>query len=478
MRGGLNNENLSIHVRGARAYSRRASFGLRLGAGVIDGSLVLALCFLAHRWLRLPPVPEPYWVAVVIFALGAWWASQRSVLGATLGDLAWKLRSEHKGISEELLAPSRLSASEILGAVSLTLLSTCVCAWSIDQAIFRQPIWAKAETLELDAYLPDMSAGQWGILPFYFSLGAWPKAYGGKPVFYSLPYEKGPPTRFAGHIIARWDEPSTRVTFEGPKTPQAPVSAAPGERTPREKIRQCLLGENHSWSCLKIRDATLMRHLNDMQQRLAGKSGGNVALKMTWKLRWFLVRNPAISPSEQAQGIYLSTEDEGRGEERFVLITENGTHQAVMLDYPHPGSPDAVTARKTFEQAIRSLRASDELAPGRAWVDRQLEGVQLTQAPADTPDAVAKLAEIQSLLIAKVSVQPSVFESYFHLGGTALMLSHLARASTHSGSLAGLELSAVAKPLIQSAYRYAQDIAPGDPRTTQLQGFWLEAQKP
>lgn len=481
----LMNPAAGVHVRGAGHYRRRATFGLRLGAGVVDGALVLAAFFLAHRALRLSPVPEPWWVAACIFLLGAIWSASRALFARTAGDAAWKLRGAAPGLMEPLLRPEKLMPGELAGGVFLTALSIVACAWSIDQAVFRQPIWARAEALGLDAYLPDMASNRWEILPFFFSLGAWPKIYGEKPVFYSLPYEKGPPSRFVGHLTARWEDPGTRVTFEGPKTPQAPVSAQPGERTPREHIRQCLLGEDHSWSCLKIREATLLRHLNDMQERLTGKSGGNTALKMKWRVRWFLVRNAAIAPAEQAQGIYLSAEDEGRGEERYVLITENGTHQAISLDYPNPGSENAKLARQTFEQSIRSLRASDELAPGRAWVERQLTAVKIgallasdaSQAAANS-EAIEKLAETQALLLAEITVQPGMFESYFQLGRTSLLLNRISRSGPNAGHLQGLELAAVAKPMIQSAYRYAQDVAPQDPRTTQLQGFWFESQKP
>jgi hypothetical protein len=336
-----------------------------------------------------------------------------------------------------------------------------------------------------------MAAGDWEVLPFYYSLGAWPRNYGGKPVFYSLPYEKGPPKLFAGHIIARWDSPAVRVTFEGPKTPQA---GSHGERTARAEIRQCLVGAEKSWSCLKIREITLMRPLEEMQKQLAGEAGGNTALKMQWKLRWFVVRNAAIAPADQAQGIYISAQDEahGRGQERYILVTENGTHQAVILDYPLPSAADtpespttraAELARSTFGNAVRSLRAADDLAPGRAWIDRQLQAIQLKgmginmdpNAKSDlNPESVARLSAVQASLLAKISVEPGSFEAYYHLGGTALLLSRYARQAGQGA----LETGAVAKPLIASAYSFAQDLAPKDPRTTQLQGFWLESKKP
>jgi hypothetical protein len=495
----------SAHVRGTGAYRARAGFAPLLGARVIDASLALFALFAAHRALRMSPVPHWGWIAGSALLLGALWASGRLLSGRSPGEAAWRLRTAPKtegmawdaSLRMPLLQPGRIGAPELAGGAFLTLAAVIACAWSIDRAVFKQPLWARARPLELDAYLPDMSARRWEVLPFFYTLGAWPREYAGKPVFYSLPYEKGPPTRFIGHMSARWEAPGTIVTFEGPKTPASPVTRAPGERTPRDRIRECLLGSDHSWACLKIREVTLLRHLTEVQHGLTGRAGGDTALSMRWQLRWFTVRNPALAPSEQAQGIYISAEDKGqggargpaRGEERYVLITENGTHQAISLTYPDPRTPAAMAARETFAQAIRSLRASDDLGPGRAWADSQLKALALGDIGAllsgksippgiDAAKVIQRLGQAQALLLSKISVQPGTFDSYFHLGGTALLLDRLARKGSRTTHLEGLELAAASKPLVQAAYRYAQDVAPDDARTTQLHGFWIEAQRP
>lgn len=492
------------HIRGAQIYHQRAGAVVRLGAFVLDGSLAVLLFFLLHRALRLTPVPHAAWVAGIAVLTTALWVLGRLGAGSSPGEAAWHLRAAKSqlksALGAPLLQPARFSSTDLLIGAFLTTFGITVSAWSLDRAVFKQPLWTRATALELDVFLPDMKSRRWEVLPFFYALGAWPREYGGKPVFYSLPYEKGPPSRFVGHVTARWEAPGTQVTFEGPKTPKSTMARGLGERTPRDLIRECLLKAEYSWSCLKIREATLHRHLSDIQRRLTGKAGGDTALAMSWQLRWFTVRNPAIGSSEQAQGIYLSAvsnpalsagapQGPAQGVERYILITENGTHQAISLSYPEPGSPQAAAARSIFVQAIRSLRASDNLGPGRAWADSQLMSIHLdgklaallagTSVPseAQASGVITQLAQAQALLLAKISVQPSVYDSYFHLGGTALLLNRLARTGTRAGALEGLELAASAKPLIQSAYRYAQDLAPQDARTTQLQGFWLEAQK-
>lgn len=495
-------EASAVHARGELAYNRKATPSLRATALIIDLACAVTAFFLLHRALRLSPVPEIWWAAGILGLAAAIGAASRAASGRSLGAAAWGLLVDRgaeptrRGLSlrgAALWRPERMGAAFVARGAGLTLASIAVSAWAAGDAVFRQPIWAEAEPVELAPYLPDMGSGQWDVLPFYFTLGAWPRSYGGKPVFHTLPYEKGPPTRFPGHIVARWDEPSTRVTFEGPKTPRNDDSDLETGRAPRDRIRNCLIGSDKSWGCLRVREATLYRHLLEMQKSLLGTSGGSAALRMKWKLQWFLVRNPAIPAAEQAQGISLSARDETgmRGQERYVLITRNGTHQAIILDYPLPMAGDvphstaakaSQLARSTFLDSIRSLRASDELAPGRAWIDRNLQAMRiddlgpaaLAGREALTGDALARLASMQAALLAKISVDPAGFDAFYHLGGTALLLH---RHAKHGADPSG-DASAIAKPLISASYRYAQDVAPQDPRTAQLQGFWLESQKP
>lgn len=491
------------HVRGTRTYYLRAGAVVRFGATVLDGSMAVFVFFVLHRMFKLSPVPHLAWIAGCAVLLGLFWLGGRMLAGRSPGESVWRLRicqsQPTSPLRAPLLQPARYSLAALATGIILTAFSVLASAWSIDLAVFKQPLWARADLLKLEVFLPDMKSRRWEVLPFFYTLGAWPRAYGGKPILYSLPYEKGPPSRFVGHLTARWESPGTQVTFEGPKTPKSAMAYAQGERTPRDLIRECLLEANHSWNCLQIREATLQRHLSDVQQRLTGSAGGDTALAMNWSLRWFTVRNPAIPPSEQAQGIYISAVSSetgpgrargpARGEERYVLITENGTHQAISLTFPEPQSPAAIEARAIFVQAIRSLRASDDLGPGRAWADSQLGSIQLggrlaavlggapPRSDAETAGVIEQLAQAQALLLAKISVQPSVYDSYFLLGSTAHSLSRLSRLGASAGQLEGLELAAASKPMILSAYRYAQDLAPHDARTTRLQGFWLEAQK-
>jgi hypothetical protein len=293
-------------------------------------------------------------------------------------------------------------------------------------------------------------------------MAAWPKAFKNKPVFYSLPYQKGPPTRFIGTITARWEMPWTKVTFEGPKTPGG---SSPGFEA-REKLRRCVTEFSiFSMDCLKAREMALSRHVTEMRQ---------LSLRDT-SVRWFIVENKALLAQglgeDQTQGIHIRARNRDRIQDRIVIVTPQGTHQTIILDRPS-GEPGEL-AWSVFEKSLRSLRVSDDLGPGLAWANQQLARVRLEdlKSVSDPKLWLARVTEIQTLLLAKISVEPKSFDTYYHLGGTAFMV------AKYSAEHQLNEPGAAAKPMIQSAFRYAQDIAPNHKRTAELQGYWLDSQK-
>jgi hypothetical protein len=183
----------NVHVRGARTYGMQAGAAIRLGATVLDGSLAVFLFFALHRALRLSPLPNPAWAVGCVSTLGLLWALGRLAFGRSPGEGAWRLRAAKSQLTSplraSLLQPSRHSHPEIATGVILTVIAVIASAWSIDRAVFKQPLWARADALELEAFLPDMKSRRWEVLPFFYTLGAWPREYAGKPVLYSLPYE-------------------------------------------------------------------------------------------------------------------------------------------------------------------------------------------------------------------------------------------------------------------------------------------------
>jgi hypothetical protein len=457
-----------IEIRGHSAYNQPATAGVRTLALLLD----LLICLALFSLLDLTPVPDFKLTVAFLAAATLLLLIQLACWKTTLGGLVWKLvlldadrrpiRFPRKGAW--IAQRQSLQGSSRASAIFLTLLLGVASLAVLKHRVLDHPLLLAASTRELPAFAITSSPGQadWGIAPFYYSIGAWPKVFNGKPVLFSLPYEKGPPTHFLGHIVARWEMPETKLTLEGPKTPDA-------DRFIENEMgitRACLTSPwlsppGGTLNCLKLREKALGRHIREISQ-ISPKS---------WKVEWFEVLNPALPETERPRGIFLRGSNDRQTQERFIVINGKGAYQAFILDRPS-GEPGEL-ARMMFEQAVRSQRVSTDLAAGRSWVDRKLSTLKLDDLRSLKPshDFVARVAEIHSLLLAKISVEPKTYEAYYHLGGTALMLAR------HGKEQGNSDWTAVARPLIQSALKYAKDVAPLDRRTTELEGIWQDVKK-
>ncbi|MGZ6311760.1 MAG: hypothetical protein ACXWOH_14080, partial [Bdellovibrionota bacterium] len=398
----------------------------------------------------------PVWRDFVWFLglFGASWALQRVALGVTLGERIWHVRALEKNLRPSRLQPDYFPSSAVSSAIFLTTLAFIATTAAFRWAVLEHPLLLQAQHVKLQPFLPQ--GEDWQVLPFYYSMGGWPSTFRGHAVVHSLPYEKGPPKVFIAHIRAIWEAPDTALTYEGPRTPL--------RVTDRSEFETCLLAPSgvqllvRGFTCFELREALLGRHLEEMRAAVSPQS---------WVMQWFLIENPAIPREEQAQGVFLRAEGAAKTQERFILITARGTNQAFILDTP--SGENGEEARALFERAVRSLRVSDELGPGRAWVDRQIETVTPHGGAAPSAEVLSAHA---ALLLSKISVEPAVFDSYFLLGRTLLEMAR--EISRHQ-----IDASAM-KPVLSSlaaTSAYAHDVAPDEPRTAQLQQFYFEAQR-
>jgi hypothetical protein len=413
-------------------------------------------------------VPRPYWIPLALIFGLVLWAFERLVFARSLGELVWRMKPKVQVFADRLspqafqAAHMPWSAARVPAAVTASLLLASVTGSFL--TFLSHPAWLVAQDWRVDQSGDALSSDRFVITPFFYALGAWPRDFAGKTVFYALPYAKGPPDHFVGHVIARWDSPDVRVVFEGPTTPEALTRGI----EPREMLYRCLTsypilspGTIGPIRCVKARAVTLDRHIREMR-----------AIRPNhWELRWLTIKNPALLASDQVQGIYLSATNSKRGEDRFVMILPNGANQAITLDYPLNATGEQ--AKALFVESLRTLRASPDLAQGRRWVDERLGSFKLDDLKTITdPRAlVERISEIQAILISKISVDPKTYDSYFHLAGTAGLLERYAIKERRD------DWAAAAKPLIQAVYLYSKDLAPGDPRTQQVENLWLEAKK-
>jgi hypothetical protein len=188
-----------------------------------------------------------------------------------------------------------------------------------------------------------------------------------------------------------------------------------------------------------------------------------------WSLRWLIVSDPALPPEQRPQGFYLSARGDSLSQDRFTLVLPNGSQQAFILDYP--SNERGEEARELFQLSLRSLRGSPELASGRMLVDHAIAEISLDAIRSLEPaQRLSRLADIQALLLAKLSVDPRTYDTYFHLAGTASLL---ATSDLPPGEDRGEHVSR-SRALVQSLSLYARDLAPGDPRTAQLERLWKQ----
>jgi hypothetical protein len=460
-----------FQVRGHSTPTRPASLFVKIATLSGDIGFGLALFCLFSNALGWPPFTRSWVFAALIATWVLTIVIQRALFGRTLCEAIWKLRRPGvRDIWNRIHTPAlglgtyEKSTAIIAGFLSLLLFVTGAASAAL--VLASSPFWANGRIEKLEPFLPPLTAAsaaaagseQWVVAPFFYALGAWPKTFHGKPVFHALPYEKGPPNQFIGHIVARWDAPDIRLIFEGPKTPEKARN--------RESAKHCIV--EISRACLRYREEALDRHVDEI--RASVRSASN------WHLSWFEVENGALPLGETAQGIFLSAQGRARSQDRYIFITPGGTHQALILDYP-TASSDGLLARELVRKSVRTVRISDQLGPGRAWINSVLQKTRVHdfEALAKGPQPLQRVAEIQGLLLSKISVDPGSYDAYFHIGGTALLLAKLGRrtnGSADSGVAAGPTLQT-----IQSAHRYAADIKPSDPRTTRLEALLIDARK-
>lgn len=445
----------ALHVRGAMTLGSPAPSQVKILTWVADLAIGLSL-FSAVFWAlwfspKSPPLLFGTWVAITF--LLRWIAIV--VLGASLGEGIWNLRrrknptNDHTGIFWTGKIESQTPRLMTTGLVIASLLF-------VQFTFLKHPLWIQADRFEAPTFLPQTQDTH-KFAPFFFALGAWPTVYNGKPIFYSIPYEKGPPRQFIGHAIARWDMPSTFVTFEGPKSP---LLLLPESRNATQ-LKRCLTQRLPTPRCVKLRRESLGRHIDEM----------SVAVSPSWfKLKWLTIPNPALPADEQIQGFWLEAVGQTFTEIRFVIVTEGGTHQAISLHSPtgEAGRP----ARKLFIESLGSQRVSDRLGYGKMWADQQLKSVDIRALEKLPPqEAMKQLAEVQMMLVSKATVDPASFDTFFHLSGTAALMKKLTLKTPTE------DAAAVAKNLIEVAHRYAGDIRPEDPRMVLLRNLWLESRK-
>ena len=329
-------------------------------------------------------------------------------------------------------------------AFLLVLLFGVGSYWLLSRPFWNSPV---VMTAKVQSIQPSLISEESEITApiFYFIINL-PKKFLKKPVPYQISYKKGPPTHFISQVEGHLN-PEIQLSFEGPKTPEGNLD--------RNAIRKCFTSD-FNWDCLNSRQLTL--------KRLTQSNSTHEPTE--WDLKWFQINDSTLSNDEQTQGLYVQAKQETAITDYWIVINNNGAQQWVTLQ--RPNTPTGQKAFELVSQSISSIRVYPDLKFGRDFVDRSLAEVRLEKIKSESNSELrmSRLIETQILLIAKLSIEPGSLESFFHLAGTSTLL-------MQNPDPAQFFWSSMAQGNLKASYLYARDIAPLDPKTSQIQAFWL-----
>ncbi|MFN7684271.1 MAG: hypothetical protein ACK5QT_02545, partial [Oligoflexia bacterium] len=390
---------------------------------------------------------------------------QRKLFSRTLGERIWGIKSfKARGTLERKNWHFSHPLQGLLG-LGLSLGLSFQCLWQVAQF---HPIFKPALDLRLPVFVPPAAQksaekSQWSLLPFYLTVGTYPRLWKGEPVWYELPYVKGPPERFPARVVVRLPVSETQIVIEGPRTPEE-------LRGKRPAIKACLqapsLRVRASLACLGLRQRLLERHTQEMRP--------GHAPAQQWDLLWFEVQNSEgqnLDDESRPMGVYLRASNAHHQMHRFVLISSEAQTQALTLELPASGqAPGLQPELEMMFKTLGSMSLHPTLAGSRSWADRRLSEIRLseiTQNPELEP-----LGELAALLIAKTTVSPRAPDAYYHLAGVSMLLLKKS-AKTPAAEL----VSAIARPQVEASVKFMRDVAPQDPRNRPLERMLLEVKQ-
>jgi hypothetical protein len=440
-------------IIGFSVSQQKAGLARRAGSFLADSGVAVACWSTLLPWSGAPLSPPLLHLAGALTLSAAIRALQRRFLGASLGDRLWALRSEVQPNGRRELRQSYLTQGmkAFQGALTAAAFAGLPAAGLLHLST-HHPSLSEGGITVLDTPAPASSA-EWPNLPFYYLLGPWPATFGTKAVTYSLPYSKGPPHKFLGTIQARWsagDLPEALVSFEGPRTPE-------GAPSPQE-ARDCFVPDwrqRHLWRCLARRESLLRASLDSLRRRFDREDF------LQAEVGWF--ETPGRE-ADSAQGIRIRVASEKLIDERFIVLLENGTQQPIR--FVRPRSARMQEMETTFLAALGAQRAQKDIARNRAWADQLLASVELRalgELEGQPARWEARAAEIEAFLIAKLTVEPTAVEPFFHLGGLATLFAR------HALRTKDPEWSHLSQGLLHSVIQYARDVSPSDARIGQLE---------
>ena len=171
----------TVQIRGYASYDRAASFPRRVLAHVTDLPIFLSGPVLGVFWLGQPPLPEWGTVTLWILWAGMLWFVQRRLFAQTLGERLWGIKHFKGQGCREKKSWSLTFQMTSLGALMLSL---GVSSQMVLRTVAFHPMLRPAYEVQIPAFAPppetQSDSKNWSLLPFYLTLGAYPRLWQGR----------------------------------------------------------------------------------------------------------------------------------------------------------------------------------------------------------------------------------------------------------------------------------------------------------
>lgn len=244
----------------------------------------------------------------------------------------------------------------------------------------------------------------------------------------TVPYEKGPPTRFLGRIRLTYSEAlDGRLDILGPLTFK-------GAQT-REALHYCLSNNLH---CPSVREAWHKQFVTPYFQ----------GFKFSRPI-WFEALNPNLPlDKEKPMGLYIQARNEGTGQVKKLIYLINAQLATSVFDITCENLVSCDRYLEIAKQLITPSKSIDDLSAARVHINQLLANFSLEQISPGT------LTRAQLYLVSKISVDPADFWSYFYFAKVShdlLKAPELSRFAT---------LRALIEKGLDSIWKLAKDVDP------------------
>jgi hypothetical protein len=294
-----------------------------------------------------------------------------------------------------------------------------------------QSLSSKALTTEwIDNQFPE-KIDEDAILPFGYTLGAWPSQFEGEPIVTKLTYQKGPPQKFIEKITQVWRPVEVELQIYGPHTIKVGMSSS--------QWKACY---QSAFTCRSEKSAYLKEIFADQDEHQAD----------TTELTWFDSPDP-LGP----RGTHLKIEAQTYRIDRYTLITETGATQTFSLKTVK--GPLGDKARDLFLKTLSGLKVKEDLQSAREWIQNKIKSVSLdeVQKIQDPKLRLTRLIQIQNWIYSLLTVDPTHVDPFFHLAGVthllAIELMHSDKIYFNSQEAWILSF----RPLFETLLAYAKD---------------------